>query len=319
MFDTFLYYLILPLVSLSYILVPLTNDARIYIGVEYIADTFYPFPYGFDIAWEIKPIANRVLNWALYKLATLFVSFDNTIFFGMVVKLISLCIIAVVCYYFATKINIRYGFALTFLSFTAISNIVILQAEFWAVLVSLLAVALLLSDSRYCHMLAGILFVVIGLFKGITCLMFIPILCAVYLLNPLSELYYKHLLAGFTAACIAFLLADKFLFTHMLSDMLMSAAIARVGQHSPIDYFMSMNFYIVAALVYIPVLIIACFIAVIYFMHCLTRSLKLSILFATMWCVSLSIVFAQGEFFVYQYFVLVLPALVTFVLWERMK
>ena len=69
------------IVSYCFCIIPLTNDARIYLGVEHIAANYYPFPQGIDLAWEIKPIFNRVINFVLYKIATLFVPFEDHFLF----------------------------------------------------------------------------------------------------------------------------------------------------------------------------------------------------------------------------------------------
>jgi hypothetical protein len=41
--------------------------------------------------------------------------------------------------------------------------------------------------------------------------------------------------------------------------------------------------------------------------------------FILLWLVPLLMIYAQGEFFVYHYFVLTLPALVTLILWNRTR
>src|SRR5512138_3922360 len=104
------YFILFPLISLSYILVPITNDGRIYIAVEYIADTFYQFPYGFDLAWEIKPMANRLMAWVLYKLATMVVPFTDMVAFGVAVKFFALCFVVAGLWYFSRAVGGKWAF-----------------------------------------------------------------------------------------------------------------------------------------------------------------------------------------------------------------
>jgi hypothetical protein len=325
-FDLFLYYIALPLMAINYVLTPITNDGRIYIGVEYIADHFYPYPYGWDLAWEIKPVANRIMAWALYKGATLFVPFENEIVFGIAVKILALAVVTVIAYYFSIVVNRYkplqtniYTFPLIWLSMVAIANFIILQAEYWAVVFSLLTIAFLLTDNEHLHYLAGALFVVIGLFKGITCLMFLPILCAVLLLRPSWRLYWVDVAGGFLSAVAMFFVLNATIWPHMLSDMLMSAQVARVGMYPVILYALSTVGLLFVALQYMPLAIVGIIAALLYFIRECGRSATGSMLFAVMWVVPFGIVFMQGEFFYYHYYPLVVPTLVTLILWGRMK
>ena len=59
-FDFILYFMVIPYVAISFCLTRLTNDSRIFLGVEAIADNYYSLPYGFDAAYEVKPVGNRI-------------------------------------------------------------------------------------------------------------------------------------------------------------------------------------------------------------------------------------------------------------------
>ena len=316
-FQKLFYYLMFPIISISYILTPLTNDARIYLGVEYIADKFYPYPYGWDIAWEIKPMANRLMAWVMYKIASSVVPFENAVLFGAVVKLIALCIITAVIWYFAKTVGGRWTFPLTFIAFTCIGNFVILQAEYWALIWSLLAIALLLHDNENYHALAGALFIVIALFKGITGLLCIPILCAVLLLKPGVRLYLADLFFGFCGALGTFLLLCLTVWHYALPDMLMSAQVARVGEFPYWMYFMSLIAYLFSAVFYIPLVSVGCLAGLVYILRKGYTDIRTALLCLLMWVVPFAIIYIQGEFFVYHYVVLTLPTLITLILWNR--
>jgi len=315
-FNRIFYFIMFPVISLSYILVPLTNDARIYIGVEYIADKFYPYPYGWDLAWEIKPIANRLMAWVMYKVASSIVSFENAIAFGIVVKLIALGIITAIIFYFAWTVGGKWTFPLTFVAFTCIGNFVILQAEYWALVWSLLAIALLLHDNENYHWIAGILFVLIALFKGITGLLCIPILCAVLLLKPNVRLWLWEIILGFGTAGGIFIILNATIWPHMIPDMIMSAQVARVGQFPFWMYFMSITAFLYSAAMYIPLVSVGCIVGLFYFIKTFYIDKLAILLFAAMWFVPFLIIYIQGEFFVYHYVVLTLPILVTLILWD---
>ena len=315
-FNCIFYFIMFPVISLSYILVPLTNDARIYIGVEYIADKFYPYPYGWDLAWEIKPIANRLMAWVMYKVASSIVSFGNAIAFGIVVKLIALGIITAIIWYFAKTVGGKWTFPLTFVAFTCIGNFIILQAEYWALVWSLLAIAFLLHDNNKLHFLSGALFILIALFKGITGLLCIPILCAVLLLKPTPRIYLFNIFGGFCAAIAVFLWLDLTIWPHMIPDMIMSAQVARVGQFPFWMYFMSITAFLYSAAIYIPLVSVGCIVGLLYLIKTFYIDRLTALLFVAMWFVPFLIIYIQGEFFVYHYVVLTLPILVTLILWD---
>ena len=318
-FQKLFYYLMFPIISLSYILTPLTNDARIYIAVEYIADKFYPYPYGWDLAWEIKPMANRLMAWVLYKIASAVVPIENAIAFGIVVKFIALCIIVAVIWYFARTVGGVWTFPLAFVSFTCVGNFVILQAEYWALVWSLLAIALLMHDDEVLHLIAGSMFVVIALFKGITGLLCISIICAVLLLKPNARFHVVEFMFGFVNSIYLFFALDIMIWPNMIPDILMSAQVARVGQFPFWMYLMSEGAYLYAGIVYIPLLAAGLFLGVMYLVKIGTTNLNATVWYVGMWLTPFAIIFTQGEFFVYHYFVLSLPTLITLILWNKSK
>lgn len=310
------YYFLFPLISLSYVLVPLTNDGRIYIAVEYIADTFYQFPYGFDLAWEIKPMANRLMAWILYKLATLVVPFTETVAFGIAVKFFALCFVVAGAWVFARSIGGRWAFPVTFVAFACVGNFVILQAEYWAVLVSLVALALLLRDNENLHAVAGVLFVVVALFKGVTGLLCVPVICAALLMK--RRLYWMDIFGGFVCGASVFVWLNLTIWPNMLPDMLMSAQIARVGQYPIWTYLISEVVYMYTAFLYIPLAAVGVIAGLFMIIRLVQRDIRDAALYAAMWTVSFAIVFSQGEFFIYHYFILTVPALVTILKWEEL-
>ena len=102
--DLFIYLILLPFVGISFILTNLTNDTRIFIGAEAVADNYYSLPYGWDAAYEVKPVGNRIINWVMYKVANSIVLFTHNYYtaFGYCVKFTALVILVVCCLYIAS-------------------------------------------------------------------------------------------------------------------------------------------------------------------------------------------------------------------------
>jgi hypothetical protein len=308
------YFVMFPFTCISYCLIPTTPDVNMFLGTERIADIYYPFPQGIDLAWEIKFISNRVINWVLYKAGSSIVGFDNQ-WFPFVVKLIALAVVVAVSYYLSTKLKGWYVFPLVFIALTWTSPRNILQAEYWAVILALVCIGLLLDDRWYHPLLAGILFVGISLLKGVTGLMLVSVLCAVYLLKgvKVSERFWE-LCTGIAIGVSAFLILSVTVWTHMIPDMLMSAQVANVGFY-PISYILLM--FIVWTAFYLPstpLAFIALFVALFLMMR--LRGWNL-VAFVLMWGAPFAMAIIQGEFMIYHYYPTTIPALVSLVMWER--
>jgi len=196
-FETLLYYACLPFVCINFILTPLTNDTRIFIAAEAIADTYYSLPYGWDAAYEVKPIGNRIVNWVLFKVADSIVPFasNDYLHFGWAVKLTALIIMLICCWYIARRIRFIYGFPFLVIVFACQANFGIIMSEWFSVLFTLVAVAMCFEENRNWQILAGGMFIGIGLLKGISCFMIIPAICAVYLLGKTID--WKRAISGF--------------------------------------------------------------------------------------------------------------------------
>lgn len=319
-----------------FLIIPLTNDARIYLGVEHIAASYYAFPQGIDLAWEIKPIANRLTNFILYKVATFFVPFDNHFLFGIVVKILALLAIIIVAWYFSRIVKGKYTFFLVFFSFTAIANFCTLQAEYWGALWALVAIAMIVSGSRWAWAGSGALIVWIFLLKGITGLLAVPVLCGAYLLigrveerlDPLDgKVIYDDIIGrvlwisfGFFSACWLFVIALYLWWPHMISDMLLSPHLARVGMVGPVNLVVWFFAQLVLSPLYIPVLGIGIIFGAIFFFGWVrNQDADIRWTYGAMWIVPVLIVMIQGEMFLYHYLAFVPASIVAIVMCERMS
>jgi hypothetical protein len=323
------------LASIAYLIIPLTNDARIYLGVEHIAASYYPFPECIDLAWEIKPIANRLINYVLYKIGILFVPFDNHFLFGVAVKCISLIVVILVAYYFYRVVRGKYTFLLVFFAFVLMANFCILQAEYWAVLFAVLAVAMLISESKFAWYLAGAAIGWIFMIKGITGLLGIPIVCGAYLLmlreddlDPFQFIdaavggikrAFFSLLGFFSIGSLFFVMWLTY-WPNMISDILLSPRLARVGMVGPVNLVVWFFAQLIMSPLYIPVLVIGfIFGAIFFFAWVKGQGFDVKVAYLLMWISPAAIVVVQGEMFLYHYLAFVPSAIVTIVMCDRLS
>lgn len=321
----FIYFLLLPFVGLSFILTPLTNDTRIFIGAEAVADNYYQLPYGWDAAYEVKPVGNRILNWVFYKVADSIVPFTHNYYtaFGYCVKFTALVLLIICCIYIASRIKFPYAFPILFCAFACQANFGIMMSEWFAVLFSLVAIALCFERNKNWMIVAGVIMLGVGLLKSITVLMVVPSVCALYLLG--GTLDWKRAIGGYLAAGVAFLVLCFTVWPYSIGDMLMSRLVAHAGMYdlqTMATYFWITQNEILWGLplvmsMYIPILVVG-FSAGIWCLgkYIIKKDNRL-LWFIGMWGIPIIIVFAQSEFIIYHYIVCMLPALVSVILLLR--
>ncbi len=324
--DLFLYLILLPFIGISFILTPCTNDSRIFIGAEAIADTFYKLPYGWDAAYEVKPIGNRIINWVFYKVADSVVLFTHNYYtaFGYMVKFTALILLVVCCWYISRQIKFPYAFPVLFIAFACEANFGIIMSEWFASLFSLVAIALCFERNKNWMILAGMVCLGVGLLKSITILMVIPTICGVYLLGGTID--WKRFVAGYIAAGFTFLIMCLTVWPFSISDMLMSRLIAHVGEYNlstMATYFWITQNKIMWGLpyvmtLYVPILVVG-FFAALYCIgkYAIKTDKRYLLWFIGIWVIPIVIVFAQSEFIIYHYIVCVLPALVSIIILLR--
>ena len=322
----FLIYIAIPiLVGASFVVTPLTNDSRIFLGAASVADNYYQLPYGWDAAYEVKPVGNRILNWVFYKVANTFVPMIHNYYvpFGWFVKFTALVILVVCCLYIASRIKFPYAFPVLFCAFACQANFGIMMSEWFAALFSLVAVAMCFEKNKNWMILAGMIMLGVGLLKSITVLMVIPSVCALYLLG--GTLDWKKAVGGYVAAGIAFLVLCFTVWPYSIGDMLMSRLVAHVGMYDLLTmarYFWTTQSNVIWGIPYVmgqyvPVLVVG-FVAGVWCLgkYIVKKDYRLP-LFIGMWIIPIIIVFAQSEFIIYHYIVCMVPAIVSLVLFLR--
>ena len=288
------------IVSIDFITTPLTNDARIYLGVEHIASRFYPFPQGIDLAWEIKPIGNRIINYVLYNAASFFSDFGDKYEFGEVVKGIALVCVILAAVYFAATVRGEYTFWYVFFGFTAVANFCILQAEWWSCLLTIAIIGMLVAGSKYHYFAAGLLLVFLVLIKGISGLLLVPIVCMVVLVAKPQQNALVNVLGGVTVGIALGGLAWLAVWKNMVSDILLSPHLAKVGSYGAVDSVVCFFMQLAVSPIYIPILLAGGIAGAVYWLWFIKKGEHVAV--ALMWLVPAGMVFIHSEFFFYHYF-----------------
>lgn len=310
----------IPIIALCNIIIPFTNDARIFQGVARLVDYNGIFPYSLDAAWEIKPLGNRLINYILYKLVSPFLDF-NSPEYAMAVKTVAVLFAILCCYFFARSFKDRQIpiFSITAIAVLTPMNFIIMQAEWYSVLFSLVCIGLLLREKMSAYAAAGIVLFFIFLLKGITGLLVVPIFCFIFIWYDNYYRFFERAFAafiGFVSAGFLFLFSCLTFFPHAIPDMMMAAQLARVGQYSVVIYINSMTEKLSTISAYIPALFFT-FIVGFYLLATVKLPRTKYAALWLMWLSTFAIVFIQGEFFIYHYAVLIIPGILSIILQLR--
>jgi hypothetical protein len=315
LFEKFLYYLCLPLVAIGSILSPLTNDTRIFYGVQYLAYTYFPFPHGISYVWEIKPIFSHIFNYCLVVFTCALVPFSNHFAQEIIIKTVAVALAIVASWIFAKNVlKIKYSFALCFISLFACLNLNILQMEWLAIILSMISCALFMEIKNYWHYIAGALLILVLLSKGTTGALIISSVCIMLIFQKRIDWIRGGI--GFTVTGILFFIASQTIWPEMLQDIMSAPILSHIGEYSMVGQIgVTVIASLISMSIYIPIVGLGAVYGGIWIKnHIHGIEAKLLI---TSWIAPLCIVWAQSESFAYQYFLFALPAVVGLVLYER--
>ena len=314
--DKIITFILLPVVVISFIINSLSSDPQIYQGIARLTDYFGIFPQNVGNIWEVKSISNRLINYLLYKFASLFIPYSEHYLQGIIIKIVSLIIVLVICYYFSRQVKIKYSFQVSSILILSTSNVATLQAEWWAVVFTLLAIGLIMDENQWVHILSGFVISIVFFFKGISGMFMVTFLCIVYLFKPDFEKLKNitmSMLAGFIVLTSMILFSP--IFPNVLNDIILSSKIAPVGRFS-LD-LLAANFGIKSfvSLIDLPFLLMGLlFGAYLYICYMRNKEFKTVAVFVLMWLTCIFMVLVQSEFFTYHYVVLVIPTIITILL-----
>jgi len=314
-------FLAIPPVLYSFIVSVLNDDVHVFLAVGRIADYFGSFPACIDLAWESKPIGNRLIFYLLAKIIQPVIG--NEFLVQVWTKAIAAAVAIVICAYFAIQVsrklkssNPYWIFVITVLAVLTLHPVNILETEFQALLMALLAVALLLSDRKWAHYLAGAVMLGIILVKLIT-IVFIPLVIVTWLLTERFLVVSKveRLFYGFLVATGIFAVSCLIWFHNFVGDTLLLLSIGHPSSMSMAAQLVLLVLKSPGVIWYIPVLfpgLIATVLLVRDEFRTGNRARAAAILFS--WAFALTIAFVQVEFWIYQYLPLVFPAITAMLL-----
>ena len=305
-----------PILCVGSILSPLTNDVRIFYGVEYLDWKYIPdFPSNINYFFEIKPIMNHVINYFLVVITNLFIPFSNHFAQEILIKFICVAAVIFASWIFARNVlKIRYSFLLCFASLLMCLNVNIAQSEWWGIILAMVSCALFMEVKNYWHYLAGALLILVLLVKGTTGCLIISAICVVLIFQKSIDWVRGGI--GFIVTGFLFFVASQTIWLTMLSDIWLAPILSHVGEYDMIAHIgVTVIATTIAMSIYIPIVGIGTIYSAIWIKnHIHEKESKLLIL---SFFISLCVVWGQGESFAYQYFIFVLPAVAGLVLYER--
>jgi hypothetical protein len=315
-FDRFLYFICFPIVAIGSILSPLTNDVRIFYGVEYLCWKYLSdFPSNINYFFEIKPIGNHIINYILVVFTNFFVPFQNHTGQEILIKTVAVAIAIVACWYFSKNIlKIKYGFLLSFFGIYCGLNLNILQAEWWAVITAMIACALFVEENKLWHCFAGALLIWVLLFKGTTGALIISAICIVMIVQKNIDWVRGGI--GFVTMGISFYAAHLLFWPTLISDIMIAPVLSHVGEYAWLgQIYVTVVALAISMSIYIPVVGLG----LIYGIAWLNKHRKdpRALWLVGCWLAPLIVVWLQSESFGYQYFVFIIPSIISLVLYEK--
>ena len=306
----------LPVVAIGAILSPLTNDVRIFYGVEYLDWKYIAdFPSNINYFFEIKPIMNHCISYFLVVVTNFLIPFENHFAQEILIKTIAVAFAIFACWIFSRNVlKIKYGFLLCFFGTMCVLNVNTLQAEWWSLFLVMIATALLVEENKWLHYVSGILLMLAFLTKGTTVSLVISGICALIVLN--YKVDWVRVTTGFIATGGLFLLANFTIWKTLVSDIILAPQLSHVFEYSMTGQAIAI---VVATIIAVSIYIPCAGIGGTYGLVWLKSHLKDPRVYAflSMWCIVFFITWVQNESFAYQFYPLVLPAIVSLVLFEK--
>jgi hypothetical protein len=308
----FVYYIICPLLVISYCLEAWTGDIRIYLGAAKVAALTPGFPMTLDSVWESRFVGHRFLYYVLNMIDP-FTGWLYSIWMKFIVALVMI----VILYYFSKRVSERmqvsfhYPFILGFVGLFAVNNAIIFSAESHSVVIAMLMVTLLLDDRPWVGGLSGLLIYPLIVMKGLPVLLVPIVMLVVVMLTPHDyKARFYSALVGLPIVAAA-LIATVLYFPHFISDIFLLTRLghlSHLGLIETIESFFNWGAGVIgfAPLIIISVVLSFILLSIVTKEH--VRDLKLLL---AMWLVAALYVFIISEFYYYHYFLMLIPAILT--------
>ena len=313
-FEKILYFLMLPVVAIGAILSPLTNDTRIFYGTQYLAYKYFSFPHGISYVWEIKPIFSHLFNYCLVAFTCALVPFSNHFVQEIIIKTIAVCLALFASWIFSRNVlKIKYSFILCFVSLFACLNVNILQMEWLAVVLSMIACALFMESKSYWHYLSGALLILILLAKGTTGCLIISTICIVLIFQKKIDWIRGGI--GFIVTGLLFFVASQTIWPEMLPDIYLAPILSHVGEYSMLSQvYVTAVATVISMGIYVPIVGLGLVYGGVWIKNHIHETRAKLLIIA--WIAPLIVMWIQSESFPYQYFPFVLVAIVGLTLYE---
>jgi hypothetical protein len=193
-------------------------------------------------------------------------------------------------------------------------NLNILQAEWWATIFVMISCALFMEENHNWSYVAGALLIPAFLVKGTTGALMVSAVCVVMIFQ--RSIDWKRGLVGFVAMGAAFFIASQTVWQTMLSDIFLAPILSHVGEYNWFGMvYVTAVAIVISFSIYIPAIGIGAVYSGVWFKNHIRDPRALY--FVGLWTAPLCMVFLQSESFAYQYFIFLIPAIVSLVLYEK--
>lgn len=318
----------------SFVKTPFTGDIKVFMAAanqaKYKDSGFLMSVFE---AWELKGIASRLFIYIIYAIADFFVGFENKLMFEAACKLVYAIILvgifALSAFIIPTENKNRAMlFGIVFFAFFASGTASQMQAEMTCVAICLMAYACLIRNKTWSLALCGALCSFLFFFKSI----FILLFASVLLCGALYNFTVKNTLTkrSFIVAVIAFLVCEivltglvAIIYPQEFADMAQASEYqstllsedSNIALQSISTRFLQ-NFTLSAVM--IPILIIG----VVGSIYEIIKAVKekkhpVWICLLSLWAVSADLIIVSNTYFIYHYFLLVIPAIAATVLFFK--
>lgn len=309
---------------LSYILTPFAGDIRVFFSSAFLADQMGNFPHSIDASWEIKPWGNRMIAYLLYKVGIVFFDFNDKISFEIGIKAIFSIVIITSIIGLLYSLNkhmgkqslqlISIGFLL-FFSLFSVSYHCALQAEYFSIVITLISLALLFTESRTANLLSGVLVGLLLVIKGITGIFALQFFLIAFMIKGNFTKRMMISLGGLFVGTIISLVSFV-AFPNALLDLYYATAFqSSLESFSILTRLLHTIFYLHEAFTHIPILLPGLYVgAVIIPFIIWKREWKELSLYILLWVTAFIPVIIQGKYFSYHYLSFVIPAIFSIIM-----
>lgn len=310
----------------SFVKSPFTGDIQVFMSaanqVQYQPDAGI---MGIFESWELKGIGNRILIYMVYRITRHFAEYGSIVRFEEISKCIygagGCAVLAISSLLVSSMNNERilfffFFFLAVFGSFTAVH----MQAEMSAVILCIAVFALLVHDRKWSYILAGMIGSLLFFFKSIFFLLFFSAMAGAFVAGrKVDDRAKKYLTSAATFALseLSLIAFVKVFYPQEFKDMGMAAEFQNTlfsrGSAVSLDSILNMFMdNLTHGVVAIPIILIGLVCGLLLIVRFAKLKQWGNIAAAVpLWLLPIDIIVASNMYFVYHYFLLVLPSVIS--------